>query len=65
MDPQTQVDISSLSDADKKELNAVLTNEAQKSNIQQGKWSYRSSALYCHDLGDLKFTDSVLQLSTP
>jgi len=37
MDPQTQVDISSLSDADKKELNAVLTNEAQKSSIQQGK----------------------------
>ncbi|KAJ5081394.1 mitochondrial import inner membrane translocase subunit Tim8 [Penicillium alfredii] len=35
MDPQTQVDISKLSDADKKELNQVLTNEAQKSTIQQ------------------------------
>jgi hypothetical protein len=40
MDPQTQVDISSLSDADKKELNAVLTNEAQKSSIQQGECPY-------------------------
>lgn len=37
MDPQTQLDISSLSDADKKDLNTILTNEAQKSNIQQGK----------------------------
>lgn len=37
MDPQTQLDISNLSDADKKDLNQVLTNEAQKSNIQQGK----------------------------
>lgn len=37
MDPQTQLDIASLSDADKKELNQVLTNEAQKSNVQQGK----------------------------
>lgn len=60
MDPQTQVDISSLSDADKKELNAVLTNEAQKSSVQQGKCSYRSSALCFHDLDDLMFTDSVL-----
>jgi hypothetical protein len=40
MDPQTQVDISSLSDADKKELNTVLTNEAQKSSIQQGECPY-------------------------
>lgn len=39
MDPQTQLDIANLSDADKKDLNQVLTNEAQKSNIQQGKFS--------------------------
>ncbi|OJJ48777.1 hypothetical protein ASPZODRAFT_129081 [Penicilliopsis zonata CBS 506.65] len=32
---QAQVDISKLSDADKKELNQILTNEAQKSSIQQ------------------------------
>ncbi|KAF7592599.1 Mitochondrial import inner membrane translocase subunit tim8 [Aspergillus hancockii] len=30
-----QLDVSKLSDADKKELNQILTNEAQKSNIQQ------------------------------
>ncbi|KAE8147373.1 Tim10/DDP family zinc finger-domain-containing protein [Aspergillus avenaceus] len=30
-----QIDVSKLSDADKKELNQILTNEAQKSNIQQ------------------------------
>lgn len=36
MDPQTQLDLSNLSDADKKELNQALTNEAQKSTIQQG-----------------------------
>lgn len=35
MDPQTQVDLSKLSDADKKELNQFLTQEAQKTNIQQ------------------------------
>lgn len=35
MDPQTQLDLSKLSDADKKELNLFLTQEAQKSNIQQ------------------------------
>ncbi|KAJ6010510.1 mitochondrial import inner membrane translocase subunit Tim8 [Penicillium sp. IBT 35674x] len=35
MDPQTQVDLSKLNEADKKELNVVLANEAQKSNIQQ------------------------------
>jgi import inner membrane translocase subunit TIM8 len=49
MDPQTQVDISSLSDADKKELNAVLTNEAQKSNIQQA----------VHTLNDVCFTKCI------
>lgn len=37
MDPQTQVDLSKLNEADKKELNVVLANEAQKSNIQQSK----------------------------
>ncbi|PKY05361.1 hypothetical protein P168DRAFT_249885 [Aspergillus campestris IBT 28561] len=35
MDPQQQVDISKLSDADKKELNQFLTSAAQKSQIQQ------------------------------
>ncbi|EYE99523.1 Tim10/DDP family zinc finger protein [Aspergillus ruber CBS 135680] len=35
MDPTAQLDLSKLSDADKKELNQFLTNEAQKSNIQQ------------------------------
>jgi import inner membrane translocase subunit TIM8 len=38
MDPQTQADLSKLNEADKKELNMVLANEAQKSNIQQSKW---------------------------
>lgn len=37
MDPQSQVDISKLSETDKKELNQILSNEAQKSNIQQSK----------------------------
>jgi len=37
MDPTAQLDLSKLSDADKKELNQFLTNEAQKSNIQQSK----------------------------
>lgn len=39
MDPSTQLDLSKLSDADKKELNQFLNNEAQKSNIQQSKWN--------------------------
>lgn len=40
MDPaQAQLDLSKLSDADKKELNQFLNNEAQKSNIQQSKWN--------------------------
>lgn len=38
MDPsQAQLDLSKLSDTDKKELNQFLNNEAQKSNIQQSK----------------------------
>lgn len=38
MDPsQAQLDLSKLSDADKKELNQFLNNEAQKSNIQQSE----------------------------
>ena len=41
MDPQTQLDLSKLNDADKKELNQILANEAQKSNIQQSKSSTR------------------------
>ncbi|KAL1969073.1 hypothetical protein VTN77DRAFT_907 [Rasamsonia byssochlamydoides] len=35
MDGQPQIDISKLSASDRKELNQFLTNEAQKSNIQQ------------------------------
>ncbi|KAL2003879.1 hypothetical protein VTN02DRAFT_1728 [Thermoascus thermophilus] len=35
MDGQSQIDISKLSATDRKELNQFLTNEAQKSNIQQ------------------------------
>ncbi|BDD61958.1 Mitochondrial import inner membrane translocase subunit tim8 [Monascus purpureus] len=35
MDAQPQIDISKLSDADKRELNQFLENEAQKTNIQQ------------------------------
>lgn len=42
MDPTAQLDLSKLSDADKKELNQFLTNEAQKSNIQQSKWNAAS-----------------------
>ena len=37
MDSQQQVDISKLSDADKKELNQFLTSAAQKSQIQQSE----------------------------
>lgn len=39
MDTQPQIDISKLSDADKRELNQFLENEAQKTNIQQSKES--------------------------
>lgn len=39
MDAQPQIDISKLSDADKRELNQFLENEAQKTNIQQSKES--------------------------
>ena len=40
MDPsQAQLDLSKLSDTDKKELNQFLNNEAQKTNIQQSKWN--------------------------
>lgn len=62
MDPQTQVDISSLSDADKKELNTVLTNEAQKSSIQQGKCSVHTEAQRDDAsmiLIDLMYTDCI------
>lgn len=45
MDPQTQVDLSKLSDADKKELNQFLTQEAQKSNIQQSMLSPTQSTI--------------------
>lgn len=36
---EQQLDLTKLSDNDKKELNQVLTNEAQKSNIQQSECS--------------------------
>lgn len=36
---EQQLDLTKLSDSDKKELNQVLTNEAQKSNIQQSECS--------------------------
>lgn len=65
MDSQTQVDLSSLSDADKKELNTVLTNEAQKSSIQQGMCLYRSTAICFCNLNDLMYTDSTHQPFTP
>jgi hypothetical protein len=35
MDPQTQMDISNLSEADKKDLSQILQNESQKTTIQQ------------------------------
>jgi hypothetical protein len=35
---EQQLDLTKLSESDKKELNQVLTNEAQKSNIQQSKY---------------------------
>lgn len=54
---EQQLDLTKLSDSDKKELNQVLTNEAQKSNIQQSEWSIFLSrhirVLYFHDLYDL------------
>jgi hypothetical protein len=50
MDPQSQVDISKLSETDKKELNQILSNEAQKSNIQQSKCLSRLAfAMLCRD----------------
>lgn len=36
---EQQLDLTKLSESDKKELNQVLTNEAQKSNIQQSECS--------------------------
>lgn len=36
---EQQLDLTKLTDSDKKELNQVLTNEAQKSNIQQSELS--------------------------
>jgi hypothetical protein len=35
---EQNIDLTKLSDNDKKELNQVLTNEAQKSNIQQSEF---------------------------
>ncbi|OQE31526.1 hypothetical protein PENSTE_c001G04466 [Penicillium steckii] len=45
MDPQTQMDISNLSDADKKDLSQILQSEQQKTNIQQN----------VHSLSDICF----------
>jgi import inner membrane translocase subunit TIM8 len=36
---ETQLDLTKLSENDKKELNQVLNNEAQKGNIQQSEWT--------------------------
>jgi import inner membrane translocase subunit TIM8 len=36
---EQNIDLTKLSDKDKQELNQVLTNEAQKSNIQQSEFS--------------------------
>lgn len=41
MDPQSQLELSKLNDADKKELNQILQNESQKSTIQQSEYSTR------------------------
>ncbi|KAJ5095145.1 mitochondrial import inner membrane translocase subunit Tim8 [Penicillium argentinense] len=49
MDPQTQMDISNLSDADKQDLSKILQNEAQKTNIQQN----------VHQLNDICFKKCV------
>jgi hypothetical protein len=35
---EQNIDLTKLSDKDKQELNQVLTNEAQKSNIQQSEF---------------------------
>ncbi|KAJ5693348.1 hypothetical protein N7462_002771 [Penicillium macrosclerotiorum] len=47
MDPQ--IDLSKLSESDKKELQQVLNNEAQKSNIQQA----------VHSLNDVCFKKCI------
>lgn len=44
MDPQAQLELSKLSDADKRELNQILTSEAQKSSIQQSECYLNLSA---------------------
>jgi hypothetical protein len=41
MDPQTQMDISNLSEADKKDLSQILQNESQKTTIQQCELQHR------------------------
>lgn len=40
---EQNIDLTKLSDTDKKELNQVLTNEAQKSNIQQSEFPPRTT----------------------
>lgn len=37
MDPQSQLDLSKLNDSDKKELNQILSSEAQKATLQQSE----------------------------
>jgi hypothetical protein len=44
---EQQLDLTKLNDNDKKELNQVLTNEAQKSNIQQSECLF---SIECLDL---------------
>ncbi|KAJ5414491.1 hypothetical protein N7509_001118 [Penicillium cosmopolitanum] len=49
MDPQTQMDISNLSEADKKDLSQILQNESQKTTIQQS----------VHQLSDICFKKCI------
>lgn len=69
MDPQSQIDISKLSDADKKELNQFLESEAQKTNIQQSKELKSSFWTFCLLLLAGNFTwfsgNKKLQLTLP
>ena len=45
MDAQTQVDVTKLNEADKKELAQILANETQKATIQQSKSMNKSFCL--------------------
>lgn len=52
MDPQTQMDISNLSEADKKDLSQILQNESQKTTIQQCKLPAKLDILQFHLQGE-------------